>query len=93
MDITGVEKAAVAVVRNDPYTPKPCQLGDYDYDLWKAFKDAYLEKGAQVVELRGLDKDLPEVFIQRLELFFQMKKEGKELPKFHRGPFCAPRSQ
>ncbi|THX07792.1 hypothetical protein D6D17_04528 [Aureobasidium pullulans] len=93
MDVTGAEKAAVAVVRNDPYTPKPCQLGDYDYELWKAFKDAYLAKGAQVVELRGLDKDLPDIFIQRLELFFQMKKEGKELPKFHRGPFCAPLSQ
>ncbi|THY23613.1 hypothetical protein D6D01_05912 [Aureobasidium pullulans] len=93
MDVTGAEKAAVAVVRNDYYTPKPCQLGDHDYDLWKAFKDAYLAKGAQVVELRGLDRDLPEVFIQRLEVFFQMKKEGKELPKFHRGPFCAPLSQ
>ncbi|THX15152.1 hypothetical protein D6D13_02439 [Aureobasidium pullulans] len=65
MDVTGAEKAAVAVPE------------DHGYDLWKAFKDAYLAKGAQVVELRGLDKDLPDIFIQRLELFFQMKKEGK----------------
>lgn len=90
MDLDGVEKAAVSAYRNDPYHPKPCSPGSEDYELWKTFRDRYLETSTEIAESRGLDTMLPGKFIERLIALHD--KSRSEHRHFLRGPYCEPHS-
>lgn len=81
MDYEGVEKAALAAHRNDPYHPRPCSSESPDFELWKTFRDHYLNSSAKVVRRRGVDVTLPERFIARLiELQSEPKPQQNQPP-------------
>lgn len=90
MDIEGVEKAALSAHINDPYHPKPCTAGSKDFELWETFRRRYIATGAKIVERKGLNEKLPELFIERLgSLQDEPRSEHRH---FERGPYCARHS-
>lgn len=42
MDSKGVQQAAAAFWRNDPYYPRPLKYSEIEISLWFAFKEHYL---------------------------------------------------
>ncbi|CAD0089176.1 unnamed protein product [Aureobasidium mustum] len=90
MDIEGVEKAALSAHINDPYHPKPCTAGSKDFELWETFRKRYVATGVDIINRKGLDEKLPELFIERL---VGLQEEPRsEHRQFERGPYCARHS-
>jgi len=69
MDGAGVEQAARAFMRNDPYFPRPAVQGTSDHNLWMEFRSHYLQISrdrAGASDKTGV-VSLPERFITRAE--------------------------
>jgi len=49
MDQTGVEKAAAAYWKNDPYFPRPGKSSPEDQELWTAFKEQFLRTSENIL--------------------------------------------
>ena len=64
-DIAGVEQAAQAFLRNDPYYPRPLAALTRDQSLWKTFRDRYMQKSSEFLE-GTLEIGLAGKFIQRV---------------------------
>lgn len=78
MDDTGIEQAARAFLRNDPYYPRPAiSAKSPDNALWHEFRTRYLECSQHI--LNGHDEDttlsLPENFIVLVE---EMHDKGSD---------------
>jgi len=70
MDEEGVKSMVSAHAVNDPYYPKPLEEGLLEQDLWRRFRDAYLEKSSYLAQTETADKGetpawagLPQKFI------------------------------
>ncbi|KAF7193718.1 hypothetical protein HII31_04968 [Pseudocercospora fuligena] len=72
LDEAGVEQAALAFLRNDPYFPRPCGEKKEDRKLWVVFKERFLKTSSLI--LSG-DSDLPGKFISRVEEMAERKRE------------------
>jgi len=65
MDGEGIEQAARAFLRNDPYFPRP-STDPRDHSLWLTFRSHYLETSRGISD--GIDSaSLPARFIIRVE--------------------------
>ena len=65
MDNAGVKDAVEAFDLSDPYYPSPRSTVGQDQELWRVFRDQYLEKSRDII---GNDQDmrsLPATFIQQ----------------------------
>ena len=70
-DQAGINQAAAASYRNDPFYPRPA--GDEADDaLWKIFASHSLKRS---VEILGAQSKLPEVIRSRLE---ELRRERRE---------------
>lgn len=75
MDVAGAEQAARAAEDNDPYFPKPLGEREEDRELWRVFRDAYLEASETVIvedyardqARREVVLGLPRVFVGKWE--------------------------
>ncbi|EXJ86308.1 hypothetical protein A1O3_03259 [Capronia epimyces CBS 606.96] len=68
MDAAGVEQAARAFLRNDPYFPRPAIEGSLDHALWFEFRSRYLDCSQHRVATSNThDLGLPELFITQVE--------------------------
>ncbi|OQV03759.1 hypothetical protein CLAIMM_08762 [Cladophialophora immunda] len=68
MDEAGVEQAARAFLRNDPYFPRPAAQVATDNALWLEFRRRYLEYSQTAASLSGTGYfGLPEQFLARVE--------------------------
>lgn len=67
MDDAGIKVAVDAFYLNDPYYPRPGSSVAQDVELWRAFRDRYLEKSREII---GDDEDrrsLPASFVQQVQ--------------------------
>jgi hypothetical protein len=76
MDDAGIEQAARAFLRNDPYFPRPPTSGQsLDNALWIEFRTRYLECSQKLVAGHDVScLSLPDKFIARVT---EMHKQGK----------------
>ncbi|KAI1264188.1 zinc finger protein-domain-containing protein [Xylariaceae sp. FL1019] len=65
MDETGVEQAAAAFWRNDPYYPRPGQEIGRDVEQWALFKRSYLTESVRFIGPK--DVNLPRLLLERIE--------------------------
>ncbi|KAI0160397.1 zinc finger protein-domain-containing protein [Xylariaceae sp. FL1272] len=65
MDESGIEHAAAAFWRNDPYYPRPGKEQERDVELWALFKRAFLNASASFIGRD--DAHLPELLVERIE--------------------------
>lgn len=63
MDADGVEQAALAFYRNDPYFPRPCGNTQKDKVLWTIFVQHFFRSSQALLG----DSPLPQMFIDRIE--------------------------
>lgn len=66
-DESGVEQAAAAYYRNDPYYPRPGRENILDQKLWKEFKDRFLEVSEGIIDQKSLDARLPPLWVESVE--------------------------
>ncbi|SMY23640.1 unnamed protein product [Zymoseptoria tritici ST99CH_1A5] len=74
LDVQGIEQAAAAYMRNDPYWPRPGSEVQADQDIWEIFRVRFLEASARIL---GNGSELGQLFVKRLELLVQQSKENK----------------
>ncbi|KAH9885662.1 zinc finger protein-domain-containing protein [Xylariomycetidae sp. FL2044] len=72
MDEAGVEQAARAFLRNDPYYPRPGRDNANDQRLWRLFAGAFIAESNEMMLRSGADKfrvmsGLPEKLIAKIE--------------------------
>ena len=79
MDDAGIEQAARAFLRNDPYFPRPAiSAQSPDSTLWVEFRTRYLECSRNLVtEDSGACLSLPEKFIARVAEMHEKATERK----------------
>ncbi|KIW58744.1 hypothetical protein PV05_03242 [Exophiala xenobiotica] len=79
MDDAGIEQAAYAFLRNDPYFPRPANSAQSpDSSLWVEFRTRYLEYSQNLVTDHGVAcLSLPEKFIARVVEMYEQGKERK----------------
>ncbi|KAI1266884.1 zinc finger protein-domain-containing protein [Xylariaceae sp. FL1019] len=66
MDEAGMEQAARAFWRNDPFYPRPGKEQESDVELWAHFKRAFLAASTKLIELHR-QKHLPELLLELIE--------------------------
>lgn len=71
MDDAGIELAVEAFFLNDPYYPRPATGMDRDEELWRVFRDRYLERSREVIDKKEegpeeVELSMPERFIERV---------------------------
>ncbi|KAL9618436.1 MAG: hypothetical protein Q9160_006877 [Pyrenula sp. 1 TL-2023] len=66
-DETGVEQAAKAFRRNDPFYPRPGRRNINDQRLWSEFKDHFLKASNAIVDVGGVGGHLPALWITLVE--------------------------
>ncbi|KIW83743.1 hypothetical protein Z517_02989 [Fonsecaea pedrosoi CBS 271.37] len=66
MDDAGIEQAARAFLKNDPYFPRPVTRSSSDSALWSEFRGRYLECSRPLLSLPS-HLTLPEKFLARVE--------------------------
>ncbi|KAK5029531.1 hypothetical protein LTS07_005993 [Exophiala sideris] len=80
MDDAGIEQAARAFLRNDPYFPRPAISPQHpDNVFWMVFRNRYLEYSQRLVaghDIAGLN--LPEKFIARVAEIHEQITEHRE---------------
>ncbi|KAI1130807.1 zinc finger protein-domain-containing protein [Nemania abortiva] len=70
MDRSGVEQAAKAFLRNDPFYPHPSRgRKEEDRILWQHFKAAFLESSLMIIRQAASEvpEDLPQLLIDTIE--------------------------
>lgn len=81
MDDAGVDQAARAFLRNDPYFPHPADPRSLDVILWMVFRARYLEYSQTVIT--GLDigfPNLPWKFIARVTELHEQAHQRRQRP-------------
>ncbi|KIV91831.1 hypothetical protein PV10_06328 [Exophiala mesophila] len=75
LDDSGIEQAARAFLRNDPYFPRPTQKEHpSDHTLWAEFSSYYLEQSRRVIAVfNDCPLDMPNRFIARV---IQLHQKG-----------------
>ena len=63
MDQAGVEQAAAAFWKNDPYFPRPAKSSREDRELWAVFKEQFLQTSGNIL---GSD-DIARLLMERIE--------------------------
>jgi hypothetical protein len=76
MDEAGVERACVAFFKNDPFYPRPGGRETADEELWKVFKQKFLEASRKV--LGEKEVLLAEHLIARIEEEGKVRTRRKE---------------
>lgn len=71
MDDAGIELAVEAFFLNDPYYPRPATGMYRDEELWRVFRDHYLQRSYDVIDKGGegdeeIELSMPERFIERV---------------------------
>ncbi|KAI1328522.1 zinc finger protein-domain-containing protein [Xylariaceae sp. FL0255] len=66
MDKSGMEQAARAFWKNDPFYPRPGKEQESDVNLWEHFKRAFLAASTEFIQLDD-QKHLPGLLIQLIE--------------------------
>ncbi len=67
MDEAGVEQAAAAFCRNDPYHPRP-KPGDPEIqELWEKFKERFLEASGAILGTESPEARLPALWVELVE--------------------------
>ncbi|TKA67090.1 hypothetical protein B0A55_08664 [Friedmanniomyces simplex] len=64
LDQAGIDQAAAAFYRNDPFYPRPASDNDADIALWRVFRPRFLESSRAIL---GHDSTLPRMMLDRLE--------------------------
>jgi len=64
LDQAGVEQAAAAFYKNDPFYPRPASDNEADRMLWRVFRSRFLESSRAIL---GQESRLPQLMVQRLE--------------------------
>lgn len=67
MDADGINKAAVAFLRNDPFYPRPGKDDAHDARLWDNFKVTFIEASTKVIGPDTSDRSLPRLLMDRIE--------------------------
>lgn len=67
MGRTGVEQAARAFYRNDPFYPRPGCGNTNDEVLWGIFKDHFIEASEAVVGQGSPEAHLPALWVHLVE--------------------------
>ncbi|KAK8078670.1 zinc finger domain-containing protein [Apiospora saccharicola] len=70
-DEVGIEQAARAFLRNDPFYPRPGRLDDEEKELWQHFRSTFLEASDRIIskdtEGNGILRDLPRKLMDIIE--------------------------
>ena len=79
VDNAGVEQAADAFIKNDPYFPRPAVTESLECPLWLEFSTRYLECSQAIIVAgsNGLDSSLPSRFIARVVEKEKERKSGR----------------
>ncbi|KAK2806675.1 hypothetical protein FQN51_006643 [Onygenales sp. PD_10] len=64
MDEQGIEQAVTAFLRNDPFYPRMASSPA----LWEEFRSKYLQTSTEILQRRQMRKDLPGMFIEKVEM-------------------------
>lgn len=67
MDEAGVEKAAAAFCRNDPYYPRPKPDDAEIQELWEKFKKRFLEASEAILGTESPEARLPALWVELVE--------------------------
>jgi hypothetical protein len=79
MDEAGIEKACVAFFRNDPFYPRPDSGEAADEELWKVFKQRFLEASRRILGEGSEDgRILAEKLVERIEEEGQLRRRRRE---------------
>ena len=73
MDQAGIDQAAAAFFRNDPYYPRPGNYNDADIALWQCFRSRFLERSRAIL---GSDSALPQMMVDRLERLGEERRQA-----------------
>lgn len=73
MDQAGIDQAAAAFYRNDPYYPRPASDNEADVALWRVFISCFLESSRAIL---GPDSKLPQMMVDRLERLGEERREA-----------------
>ena len=74
-DQVGIDRAADAYMRNDPFWPRPGSDVAADQNLWALFCTRFLDSSALIL---GKESLLPSKFIEKLEQLGQARKDHME---------------
>lgn len=67
MDETGINQACISFWRNDPFYPRPGSGNPIDEELWRVFKERFLESSAKILVTESEEvRSLPGLLIQRI---------------------------
>lgn len=70
-DEDGVEQAARALLRNDPFYPRPGRADDDEKEHWQHFRSTFLEASDSIIakdaERNDQLRDLPRRLMDRIE--------------------------
>ncbi len=67
MDEAGVEQAAAAFCRNDPYHPRPKPDDPEIQELWEKFKERFLEASGAILGTESPEARLPALWVELVE--------------------------
>ncbi len=67
MDEAGVEQAAAAFCRNDPYYPRPKPDDPEIQELWENFKERFLKASEAVLGTESPEARLPALWVELVE--------------------------
>lgn len=67
MDEAGVEQAAAAFCRNDPYYPRPKRDDPEIQELWELFKERFLEASGAILSHANPEARLPALWVELVE--------------------------
>lgn len=71
-DKAGIDRAALAYMRNDPFWPRPVSEWQADQETWDTFRTRFLESSKFIL---GDDNELPQMLIDRLEVLGRERRE------------------
>ncbi|USP76518.1 calcineurin-like phosphoesterase [Curvularia clavata] len=67
-DEAGVEQACGAFFRNDPFYPRPGSKEEADQQLWKVFKERFIQASRGMLKIESEDKSfLADILISKIE--------------------------
>jgi hypothetical protein len=73
-DEAGIERAASAYMKNDPFWPRPGSEVPADQELWDTFRTRFLESSALIL---GKASELPQMFVSRVEVLVRQSQVEK----------------
>lgn len=75
MNEFGVEHAAAAFLRNNPYYPRPGKEDGQDQKLWAHFRRAFIEASAKIIHPNDNRVELPDMLMDMIEELTRKNKQ------------------